>query len=146
MSEKKNSGLLPLSRRMLLKGAAILSGVFLLGFPQRSQAAGSVKHVTVPEFKRLMEESKEAIIVDVRTPQEFQAGHIKGAILVPVQQLSQLAGSSMPDKNKPYLIYCRSANRSGVAVKQLAQMGYTDLTNMLGGVIVWSKQGNPLVR
>ena len=148
MNKKTENGLLPISRRVLLKTASVLTGVLFLGLPSRAQSAGagSVKHVSVPEFKRLMEQTKGAVIVDVRTPQEFQQGHIKGAILVPLQQLGQLVSGSMPDKDKPYLVYCRSANRSAIAARQLAQMGYTDVTNMLGGIVDWSRQGLPVVR
>ena len=144
--KKNKAGLLPISRRVLIKGVSILSGALFLGLPFRAQGKGAVKHVSVPEFKRLMAEVKGAVIVDVRTPEEFQAGHIPGAILVPLQQLGQLAGKSLADKDKPYLIYCRSGRRSSVAAKQLAGMGYTDLTNMLGGIIDWDRQGLATIR
>ena len=111
-----------------------------------SAEADNPKHVNVMEFQKLINEVPGAVIVDVRTPQEFGAGHLQGAILLPVQVLDTKATQVLQDKNAPYFVYCRSGNRSEVAVNMLKKMGYTNVTNMLGGIIDWSNKGLPLTR
>jgi len=111
-----------------------------------SAEADNPKHVNVMEFQKLINEVPGAVVVDVRTPQEFGAGHLQGAILLPVQVLDTKATQVLQDKNAPYFVYCRSGNRSEVAVNMLKKMGYTNVTNMLGGIIDWSNKGLPLTR
>jgi len=83
-----------------------------------------------------MEENEDVILVDVRTLEEFAAGHIEGAILLPLASISAQASTVIPDKKAIYIIYCRSGNRSAQAVDLLVEMGYETLYDM-GGIIDW---------
>ncbi len=74
--------------------------------------------------------------VDVREPDEYAAGHIPGAILLPLGQIREDAAALLPDKTAQLLVYCRTGRRSAAACKQLSQLGYTALAN-LGGVLHW---------
>ena len=74
-----------------------------------------------------------AVLLDVRTPEEHKTGYLEGALLLPLAELESKISSTVSDKNTPIYIYCRSGRRAGTAVEKLKTMGYTDLHN-LGGV------------
>ncbi len=111
-------------------------------FPFFSYA--DVKNVNVNQAENLVK-SSSYIVVDVRTAGEYNSGHIKGAKNIDFyNNFEEMFAKQFPDKNKPYLIYCRSGNRSFYAAKMLSEMGYKDVTNMEGGIIVWSNSGKKL--
>jgi rhodanese-related sulfurtransferase len=83
--------------------------------------------------------------LDVRTPSEFNEGHIEGAQLIDFQSGNFESEIETLDKSKTYAVYCRSGNRSGQAVKIMSDAGFTNLYNLNGGVIDWSSAGLPLV-
>ena len=103
------------------------------------------ENVDAKTFHKLMQE-KDAVILDVRTPQEFAQGHIEGANLIPVQvfQYLKLGGKGIEDKK--ILVYCRSGNRSVTASKWLESWGATKVYNLKGGIIEWQAARLPLVR
>ena len=74
-----------------------------------------------------------AVLLDVRQADEFNAGHIDGAVLVPHDTIAEKIGAVVPDKNTPVYVYCRSGRRSAIAVEAMKKLGYTDLTD-LGGM------------
>lgn len=74
------------------------------------------------------------LLLDVRTKEEFDAGHIPGAVLAPYDALQTTFAE--PDKNRPIVVYCRSGRRSAIAAETLARMGYTDISD-LGGIDRW---------
>ena len=74
-----------------------------------------------------------AVLLDVRQADEFNAGHIDGAVLVPHDTIAEKIGTVVPDKNTPVYIYCRSGRRSALAVEAMKKLGYADLTD-LGGM------------
>ena len=76
------------------------------------------------------------IILDVRTRSEFEEGHIKNAVLLPVNELLEYAETFIPDKDYVILIYCRSGNRSNQAAHLLSEMGYMYVYDF-GGIISW---------
>ena len=74
-----------------------------------------------------------AVLLDVRRIEEFNAGHIDGAVLVPHDTIAEKVGAVVPNKNTPVYVYCRSGRRSAIAVEAMEKLGYTDLTD-LGGM------------
>ena len=74
-----------------------------------------------------------AVLLDVRTPEEHKSGYLEGAVLLPLAELESKIFSRVADKNTPVYIYCRSGRRAGTAVEKLKTMGYTDFHN-LGGL------------
>ena len=74
-----------------------------------------------------------AVLLDVRQADEFNAGHINGAVLVPHDTIAEKIGAVVPDKNTPVYVYCRSGRRSAIAVEAMKKLGYADLTD-LGGM------------
>lgn len=71
----------------------------------------------------------EEVWIDVRTPEEFAAGHPEGALLIPHDQIASLISEQIPDKDADIQLYCRSGRRADVARDILLQMGYTRVTN-----------------
>ena len=74
-----------------------------------------------------------AVLLDVRQADEFNAGHIDGAVLVPHDMIAEKVGAVVLNKNTPVYVYCRSGRRSAIAVEAMKKLGYTNLTD-LGGM------------
>lgn len=100
---------------------SILSGIVLL----------AISGCCSTESKISMENN--AVLLDVRTPEEHKSGYLEGAVLLPLAELESKISSKVADKSTPVYIYCRSGRRAGTAVETLKAMGYTDLYN-LGGL------------
>ena len=75
-------------------------------------------------------------MIGVREQEEYNEGHIKGAILIPYTEIESKAPEMLPDKNKRILVYCRSGRRSKIAAQMLAELGYTNVLEF-GGIIDW---------
>lgn len=99
--------------------------------------------VTVEEAKSLVESNVSLIIVDVRTREEYDSGHIEGAILIPVSELESRINEL--SKEEELLIYCRTGNRSSNSVNILKANGYTKIFHMNDGIIAWIQAGYPTV-
>lgn len=93
--------------------------------------------ISYEEAKKMIDEQKNIIILDVRTKEEFEGGYIKGAVLFPSQEVNEeTAAQKLPDKEKTILIYCSSGGRSKKVAQQLADMGYTNIYEF-GGINSW---------
>ena len=93
-------------------------------------------NITAEEAKVIMESEEGYIILDVREQDEFDAGHIPGAILIPYTQIDEKAKDMLPDKDQLILVYCRSGRRSKIAADSLVELGYTNIKEF-GGIIDW---------
>ena len=98
--------------------------------------ANTYEQITPAEAKALMDSGEGYVILDVRTPEEFAAGHIAGAILIPDYEIREKAESILTDKDQLILVYCRSGRRSKNAASELAALGYTNIKEF-GGIIDW---------
>jgi rhodanese-related sulfurtransferase len=87
----------------------------------------------------------DLVVLDVRTPEEFAEGHLDGAELLDFYRADFGDRLAELDRGVPYLLYCRSGNRSGQTLEMMRQLGFTDVTEIEGGVISWSQEGLPLV-
>ena len=94
------------------------------------------KKISAADAKARMDSGDELIILDVRTKEEFDAGHIAGAVLVPNETIVDEQPDLLPDLDVEILVYCRSGNRSAQAAKKLIAMGYTNVADF-GGIIDW---------
>jgi rhodanese-related sulfurtransferase len=99
--------------------------------------ASEVINITQEEARQIMATNPDALIVDVRTPEEYTQKHIAGAILVPLDDLQAGNFVSLPDKDAALLIYCRSGRRSKVAANILVANGYTAVYEF-GGINDWT--------
>ena len=95
------------------------------------------EQISAEEAKRIMDSDEEHIILDTREQDEFDSGHIPGAILIPYTEIENKAIELIPDKDKLILVYCRSGRRSKIAAESLAKLGYTNVKEF-GGIIDWS--------
>lgn len=87
--------------------------------------------------KRMMEADDGHVIVDVRRQDEYDAGHIPGAVLIPNESIVDERPSELPDLEQVILIYCRSGNRSKQAAQKLADLGYLNVYEF-GGITTWT--------
>ncbi len=94
------------------------------------------EQITPTEAKALMDSGEGYVILDVRTPEEFAAGHIAGAILIPDYEIREKAEKILTDKDQLILVYCRSGRRSKNAANELAALGYTNIKEF-GGINDW---------
>ena len=105
--------------------------------------AGPFQDVSVDEFAKLAAD-KSNVILDVRTPGEFNAGHIAGAINVDVNAADFQQQAAKLDKNKVFLVHCASGVRSVRACEKLSQLKFPRLYNLPGGFKAWVKAGKPV--
>ena len=94
------------------------------------------EQITPEEAKKIMDSGEEHIILDTREQNEFDEGHIPGAILIPYTEIENKAEEMLPDKDKLILVYCRSGRRSKIAAEALSKLGYTKVKEF-GGIIDW---------
>ena len=123
------------------KVIALFASVLLLA---GCSSSSSAMDLSVSEFSRKITETG-IITLDVRTPGEFNEGHIEGSKLIDFQSGNFESEIATLDKSKTYAVYCRSGSRSGQAVKIMSDAGFTNLYNLDGGVIDWANAGLPLV-
>ena len=100
-------------------------------------AADSAYQQITPEEATERRDNQEVIILDVREQDEYDSGHIPGAVLLPVGTIDETtAAEVIPEKDSTVLVYCRSGNRSKTASSTLAELGYTDIYEF-GGINTW---------
>ena len=93
-------------------------------------------NITAEEAKKLMYSEEGCIILDVPTREEYDQGHIPGAVLIPNTEIEAKAADLLPDKEQLILVYCRSGRRSKLAAQSLADLGYTNIREF-GGILDW---------
>ena len=101
-----------------------------------SGGSGSYEQISGAEAKALMDSESGYIIIDARTQEEYDEGHIPGAIMIPEYEIADRAEKELPDKDQLILVYCRSGRRSKIAAEALAKLGYTNIKEF-GGIIDW---------
>lgn len=93
-------------------------------------------NITAEEAKAIMDTEEGYVILDVREQDEYDAGHISGAILIPYTQIEAKANEMLTDKDQLILVYCRSGRRSKLAAEALVELGYTNIKEF-GGILDW---------
>ena len=93
-------------------------------------------NITAEEAKEIMDREEGYVILDTRAQEEYDEGHIPGAILIPHDEILQKAESLLTDKDQLILVYCRSGRRSKLAAEDLQKLGYTNIKEF-GGIIDW---------
>ena len=102
-----------------------------------NRRAGEYTQITQDDAKERMTRDEGHVIVDVRRQDEYDEGHIPGAILIPNESIESEPPEALPDLDQIILIYCRSGNRSKQAAQKLADMGYTNIYEF-GGILDWT--------
>jgi rhodanese-related sulfurtransferase len=101
--------------------------------------------ITVNEVYKAMNEKADIVLLDVRTPGEYNKGKIEGSINIPVDNISSNVMTSLPDKNKIVYVYCLSGSRSNIVVETMVQLGYTNVFSMTSGLLMWRSKKYPTV-
>ncbi len=106
------------------------------------------KDITPQEFSQIIKDNinnPEFVLWDVRTPVEFQSSHLEGAENVDYQHNFKAEIQTM-DKEKKYLLYCKSGIRSANAMQVMRHFGFNEVYNMLGGITYWIDEGLPVIK
>ncbi len=99
-------------------------------------STSSYATISPKDARDLMAKDKSVILVDVRTLEEYNEGHIPNSILIPNEVISTEASKKLTDKNQTIIVYCRSGRRSALAANELISQGYTNVLD-LGGIQDW---------
>jgi rhodanese-related sulfurtransferase len=97
-------------------------------------------------FSRKIKELPDAVVLDVRTPQEYNDGHLKNALNLNWNDAAFLAGLEQIRKDRTVLVYCHSGGRSAAAVKKLNELGYKSVYELKGGITSWRAAKMPEAR
>ena len=111
------------------------------GETQTAEATGLIDSARAEE---LIASVDDLVVLDVRTPEEFAAGALPGAILIDINNPSFTSEVSALDADLPYLVYCRSGNRSATAVEIMEDLGFTEIYELADGVQAWVGSGRQL--
>ena len=93
-------------------------------------------NITAEEAKQIMDKEEGFIILDVRTQEEYDQGHLPGAVVISHEEIAEKAEGALTDKDQLILVYCRSGRRSKIAAEALVELGYTNIKEF-GGIIDW---------
>jgi rhodanese-related sulfurtransferase len=125
-----------------LIASAVLGAVVLTGC---SSGGATLETVSPETAAAVITEEADEIILDVRTPEEYDAGIIEGAINIDFYASTFSGDLDALDKDAHYVVYCRSGNRSGQAMSTFEDLGFTHITEIDGGIANWSDIGLPVV-
>lgn len=117
--------------KYILMIALVIGGLFM--FMQSGNANQTMKY---EELQNKLNAQENFVLLDVRNQEEFDAGHIAGAILLPYDEINLKAATVLPEKEKEIVLYCRSGRRSAIAKKALVELGYKDVEDF-GGINRW---------
>ena len=112
--------------------------LFLAGcmVTKTSETSSSYKTISSKEAQQMIEDNKDALILDVRTVAEYESGHIPNAVNLSNEDIQAGKVDSLKDKSQLIMVYCRSGNRSRQAAQKLAELGYTNVVDF-GGIQSW---------
>ena len=125
----------------------VLSGCNNKSIVERSNPVN--KNLTPEQSSDLIRDNsnnKSFVILDVRTPKEYDSGHLAGSVNIDFHSDSFVEDIQKMNKEKTYLVYCRTGNRSGKTLDLMTSLGFKLAYNMIGGITEWSEKGFPVVK
>ena len=117
----------------------LLLAVMLLtacGQTKENDREAAYMNITAEEAKQIMDKEEGYVILDARTQEEYDQGHIPGAVVISHEEIMEKAEDVLTDKDQLILVYCRSGRRSKIAAEALVELGYTNIREF-GGIIDW---------
>lgn len=129
--------------------ALVLLLVFCLFVPLTAAAETVTRNLSPRAFKAAIDRHQgdpDVILLDIRTPAEFAAGHIRGATLIDYYSRDYVDRLKALDRQKTYLVYCRSGNRTGRSLAVFKRLGFSRVYQLENGLIGWIGEKFPLVR
>ena len=109
-----------------------------------SEAKAQTTEVTIEAVKKDMDAGRNLVLLDVRTLEEFKAGHLPKAVNIPRGTLEFLIGKHYPQKDVEIVVYCRTDARAALCARSLSDMGYTNVKNLKGAFKAWGEAGYPI--
>ena len=122
---------------LLAAAAVLLAGCGAKGQPEGEEMKKEYTMITQEEAREMMQRDDGHIILDVRRQDEYEQGHIPGAVCIPNEEIEDEMPEGLPDLDQILLVYCRSGRRSKDAARKLSDMGYTNVYEF-GGIIDWT--------
>lgn len=107
-----------------------------------ASSSGAVSEIAPQTL--LSQPAGESLVLDVRTPEEYAAGHVPNAINIPHDELESHLAELEARKNGPVVVYCKSGRRAGIAAEALTKAGFTNLLHLTGDMEAWSAAGLPV--
>lgn len=133
--------------RHILKSLTVILGLATAGCQAQNTSTGVVNmDVSVEDFATKLSNSNEALILDVRTDEEFMEGHLFGATQLDFFREDFREAVEKLDRAQPVYVYCRSGNRSGKAAKLMKELGFAEVYNLEGGFGAWSRAGKAIAK
>ncbi len=133
--------------KVIKRWSVFLSAIIIVGCNAQqasSDKASSVKNMDSEEVSNLLANNHDIIIVDVRTPAEFEAGHIARAKNINISDSDFQSQIEKLDRDSTYLVYCRTGNRSGRAIKLMEQLKFKSIYHLQHGITEWVGEGKPV--
>jgi phage shock protein E len=131
-------------KKLLALVIAVFAGALLVTGCGSSSSASSIQTVD-PQAWMQAAAQPGVTMIDVRTPEEYAAGHVEGAININVEGPTFSSDIGKLDKNGAYALYCHSGRRSALATDQMSQAGFAKITNLKGGIADLQAAGAPIV-
>ncbi|MFP4567601.1 MAG: rhodanese-like domain-containing protein [Candidatus Woesearchaeota archaeon] len=110
----------------------------------RSDIKPIIRSASTSEFNSMLN-SKDVVLIDIRTPDEFNSGHINGAMNLDFYSSTFKEELDLLDKSKTYLIYCRTGSRTGQTLNIMKNLGFSEVYDLSGGIVAWQSNNFPLV-
>lgn len=121
----------------LMFGAVVLAGC--------SSSTAALETVSPETAATIIADDSAEVVLDIRTPEEYDQGIIEGAVNIDFYEPTFADDLDALDKDAHYVVYCRSGNRSGQAMSTFADLGFTNVTEISGGIASWYESGLPVV-
>jgi rhodanese-related sulfurtransferase len=122
----------------------VASGAMLL-WPLVQKRLGSAKEIGTLELTRLLND-RNTLVLDVRETKEYEGGRLPNAVHVPISQLASRGGELAGMKDRPVVAYCARGQRSMLAARALAKLGFKEIYSLRGGINAWRQAGLPLAK
>lgn len=106
-------------------------------------ARAEITETDAASVRQRMDDGEAMVLVDVREPDEWDRGHLPGAVAMPRGVLERDVEAAVPDLDAPLVLYCGGGYRSALAAQSLGRMGYTNVQSMDGGWRAWTEAGYP---
>ena len=126
--------------------AIILSLIITSCTGQQANTGGTFKDISVEQATKMLQEKKEILVLDVRTPGEVASGKIEGAVVIDFQSATFTSTIDKLDKEQPILVYCAVGGRSGNTMDMMKKKGFKEVYNLAGGIQAWNAAGKPLTK
>jgi rhodanese-related sulfurtransferase len=107
-----------------------------------AEARAGIEFISPAQFKSRIAANRKLVLLDVRTKEEFDAGHLKGAAWVERGIVEFMLLRQLPDPDAEIIVYCKVGNRTALAARSLRSAGYRNVTGLEGGFDEWARQGN----